>query len=183
MTGTIYLIAESDEDIEIVQVLLRKHGFNVRVERGINKRHGGLPELRKHLERSILDARARLNPATDCIAVLRDEDRFTESRRDLYNEVDAICTAQGIKRAVAINHIEAWLLGDEGFCQWLGIKAQNADAINAKEKLESLVRKKTGQHFTANTRSKALNHLSGVTHSPSLRAALKLLEDAPCTRK
>ncbi|MCK6580491.1 MAG: hypothetical protein L6Q98_20565 [Anaerolineae bacterium] len=182
MTGKIYLIAESDEDVEIAAAIIHVAHPSIRVVRATQKHTGGLSDMLKFLERSIQQAQTDADRRKDCVAVLRDEDLLTQSRRDLYQQVDEICRRYSVKRVIAVQHIEAWLLGNEGFCEWLGIKAQNSDGDNAKERLERFVRQVKKQEFSARIRTESLKHLNKINYSPSLLEALAVLDGAPCAR-
>jgi len=84
------------------------------------------------------------------------------------------------------DELESWLLADSGVCKWLEVKPQSHDEQRKpKERLDSQMKKRfPGLRYQGKGRSKLLEQISGDgdQHSPSMRAALKHLDDAPCTQ-
>lgn len=186
--GTIHLICEADTDANIVRAILKAKGFRVRVERiPMRSKQDGLSWLVKDVDLLIQTAIKKRQPG-DCIAVLHDVDEHTEPDRRRYEEIETICKKyqNNVVRVVARDEIEAWLFADEGICKWLGIKPDGPDTLpRPSERLNTLVKRKTGHDHTGVMRAKVLDHLNGTgdKHSPSLKDALEHLENAPCVRE
>jgi len=180
VSGTIYLIAEDTNDVDVVKAILQANEISVNVEKLFLTKHGGISRLDTQLTRLIQTARVKCGDR-DCIAVLHDADESTETRRKHHNRIRDICRDHHVPHIVAREEIESWLLADEGICQWLGIKAQNHDNMRKpKNRLNSLVKRKVKKDYSGATRKKVLNHVNGITRSPSLTEALKHLDGAPC---
>lgn len=185
--GTIHLICEADSDANIVRAILKAKGFRVRVERiPMRSKQDGLSWLVKDVEILIKTAIKKRQPG-DCIAVLHDVDEHQEPDRRRYKEIETTCQKyrNDVVRVIARDEIEAWLFADEGICQWLEIKPDKPDGIpRPSERLNSLVKSKTGHDHTGSIRAKVLSYLDGTgdKHSESLREALEHLKNAPCVR-
>ncbi len=185
MSGTIHLIVESDKDIMVMKAILEARNIFVKIRPlpPIDKL-GGISRMAKSLSQNIKTAR-KSRKQNDCIVVLHDADELTtpDNRGD-YNSIQAICKEyKEVIHMVAHDELESWILSNKGICDWLGITQKNCDNVRLpSDKLNSLVRAKTGRDFTGLTREKVLTHLSGDTKSPSLQKALSHLENAPCLR-
>ena len=188
MSGTIYLIMESEKDVDVVRAILKARNITVRVEPlyPTGRKEIGVSRLAKELERLIAEAIAERQPG-NCIAVLHDADEFEQvPHRGDYQRIQSICQKhrREVVPIIADDELESWLLADEGICRWLGIKAENQDSRQKpKEYLNSLVKDKTGKRYQGANRSKVLDHIDGNTHSPSLQQALKHLDNAPCVER
>lgn len=181
MSGTIWLIVEDEEDKHIAEQLLIKSGFRVRI-RFRQSGPGGISRLQSQLEELIREA-INNQSRHDCIAVLHDWDEHKQSDRAIYTNIEATCKRYPVKYIVIPNSIEAWLLADAGLCKWLEIKQDNWDThTDPKHELNRLLKDKKGIRFQGPKRTQVLSHLTGNTVSPSLREALRHLENAPCTR-
>lgn len=184
--GTIHLICEADTDAKIVQAILNKKGFRVKVER-IGHKQGGLSRMVKDIEVFIKTAIEKRQTG-DCIAVLHDIDTHTEPDRRGYIHIETVCERyrKDVVRIPAYNAIEAWLLADEGIAHWLSHpnKPKPDQISDPKEHLNKLVKARTGRDHTGVIRAEVLSHLdrTGDKHSDSLREALDHLKNAPCVR-
>ena len=182
MSGTIYLIAEDRTDADVVRAILHAHGIAVHVSPLPPTGGGGISRMAKDLERLIETARNKRNPG-DCIAVLHDADELVEPRREHYQRIEAICRRHrdDVIHVVAHDEIEAWLLADEGVCRWLETSVNNQDRQRKpSDRLKRLVKRKLKKDYSGPNRAKVWSQLDGTNHSPSLKQALKHLENAPC---
>ncbi len=124
----------------------------------------------------------------DCVAVLHDADEQTEPERQLYEKIRLVCERfkKHVVHVIAKDEIEAWLLADEGLCQWLSIRARNCDGQKRpSDELKRLVQqKKQPMKYQGPDRAKVLAHVdgSGDKYSPSMREALEHLKNAPCVK-
>lgn len=189
MSGTIWLICESKKDFHIVEAILKKRYPQVTVE-PLFPRGGksNLSRLTHQLERLIKDALEH-HETGDCIVVLHDLDIQTRPHdRADYQRIEQICTnhRRYVTRIEAMDEIEAWLLADTGFCEWLtNTRPQNWDERKKPSvTLDTLLNEAKKPKFTIENMPKILLALDGTgdKHSPSLRKALEHLKDAPCTR-
>lgn len=186
MPGRIWLIAEDESDLEVVQSILARKKFAIKVLlRKPDAAQGGISRFAKELDKLVRNIRERKEP-NDCIAVLHDTDEHHETNRERYDHIKQICAKYraDVVLVTARSQIEAWLLADNGLCAWLETSPRNWDEqSDPKSEFHRLLSKK-GIGSKARARSEALKHLdgSGDQRSPSLRAALKHLENAPCTK-
>lgn len=187
VTGRIILICEGMDDAEVVRSLLRAKGINVRVDARVPVNRG-ISALAKEIDRLVLSALAdKRKDRRTCVAVLHDADELSASEavRHSHRRIAEICSRyvrRGVKRIVANDAIEAWLLADSGVCGWLGIKPSNHDNIRQpKNRFESLLNAR-GAKVNATGRRQALEHLAGDgdVRSESMRMALDALHGAPC---
>ena len=186
MSATIWLITEDESDKVIVEALVRKKGFDVKVARlKLSGGSGGISRLAHQLKRLINDAKGMKGP-NDCIAVLHDADsHMQQANRQTYVEIERICKSEKVKLILAKDEIEAWLLADSGVCKWLDIRPRNNDEESKpKERLDSLLKQKHEMRYRERNQLEILAHLNGDgdTRSPSMREALQHLENAPCTK-
>ena len=185
MSGTIWLITEDEYDFKVVQqIVLRKKIIVGLKWRPMTGGSGGISRLADQLER-IIKSLVHEKGKQDCIAVLHDADTYRQPNRETYNEIRRICKQYKIAHITADDEMESWLLSDAGLCNWLAIKHEICDALKAPSKeLERLLKKKN-QHlkYQGRYRDEILKHLDGNILSPSLKEALKYLENAPCMRK
>jgi hypothetical protein len=189
MSQRLWLIVEDENDGVVVRHLLAKKGFALSIEViTATGGSGGISRLAAQLSQLIktIQANKRFDRQGDCIAVLHDHDEQTQQQnRKLYEDIEKVCAAQGIKRAVAIDELEAWMLADSGLCTWLEITPRNCDAIQKpSDQLRSHLSKKNLK-YQGKTRADVVSKLvgDGDRHSPSMREALKLFDDAPCLKK
>lgn len=189
MGGTIWLIVEDDTDAEVVKAILSAKGVAVSVNhRTPSSKTPGISQLAKEIDKLINDVISAKH-SNDCIAVLHDADEQSEPERRLYEKIRVVCERfrKHVVHVIATDEIEAWLLADEGLCQWLGIKARNCDMQRRpSDELKRLVQqKKQPLKYQGPGRDKVLAHLdgSGDKYSPSMREALEHLQDAPCVKQ
>jgi hypothetical protein len=187
VSGTVYIIVEGRTDGEIVKAILQQRYPKLRVE--TIKPTGNKPNLSRlatQLEELIKTALAKCSDH-DCIAVLHDADKHVQPDRADYEHIQEICKqyASQIKLVVAHDEIEAWLLADSGLCQWLNQTPRGYDG----ERQPSLILhhwldKAKKPRYREENLPRILKNLEGDgdKHSPSMREALKHLENAPCTR-
>jgi hypothetical protein len=181
MKPTIHLIGEDDSDALIVQKILDKRGFDIRID---FTGGGGVHNLLGQLEELISIAKKRLNER-DCIAVLHDADEMQQTDRQSYEKIKLICKREKIKLIIAHDTIEAWLLADSGVCKWLKVRAKNWDTQKEpKNALDSLMKKEKGKKYQGSGRTDLLSHIAGDgdQYSDSMKQALIHLKDAPCTK-
>lgn len=184
--SNLWLIVEGENDYDVVRHILKQRGISATVRRlDPTGNSGGISRLAAQLERLIATARQHrlYNNATDCIAVLHDQD-MGESYQIHHDRIRTICKREHIKQAVARDELESWLLADSGLCTWLGIEPGNWDEQPRPSAVLASRLKDKGQRYQGLHRTRINEHLSGDgdAHSPSMRAALQLLSDAPCTR-
>lgn len=178
LSGRIILITEGDSDVQYVQGLLTAYGYGqVRVLPILpaGTKHG-ITRLADQLERLISIAREE-RQVSDCIVVLHDADQLIQRPTDKpYQRIAIVCQQHpDVKHIQAHDEIEAWILGDEGFCKAVKHKVQNYDTLRQPSK-------QLASWAAGKTRASILRTLNGKTHSPSLQVALQLLVNAPCTR-
>jgi hypothetical protein len=172
-----------------VAAILKRRYPRVRVQslRPTGKKPN-LSRLAQQIERLIQQALVN-REASDCIAVLHDLDQFTrpnlKDRAD-YDHIKAVCSRyrKDVVLVVAWDEIEAWLLADPGLCAWLGIKPSNWDeARKPSEDIANFLDKAGKPKYREGNLSRILAQLDGTgdQFSPSLKAALAHLDDAPCT--
>jgi len=188
VSGSIHLIVEGESDPEVVRALLKAKKINVRVQPLFPTGGGiGISRLAGQLDRLIRTA-IQKRESGDCIAVLHDADeQVPQSHRDDYDQIKNICQQyrQDLVLVIAKDEIESWLLADEGLCKWLDVKPKNCDhESKPSERLNSLVKRKTGKDYTGRTRAQVLGHLdgSGDKLSQSMDDAMKHLQNAPCVQ-
>ncbi len=190
MSPTIWLIVEDETDGHMVQALLDGAlGQNKIRVAWLNPtgNTGGVSRLAHQLERLIQDAQRKRNPG-DCIAVLHDADELighTPEERKPYRRIKVICDKykNDVALIIARDEIESWLLADEGLCKRLKLTPRNWDTKpKPTEALRKAVRDEMGIEYSRK-REKVLIHVDGTGHkrSPSMRRAMKHLENAPCT--
>jgi|GEM_PF-2497679 len=184
MTRKIYVISESEDDPPILQALLNAQDINVRVVNR-TKGPGGVSRLADKLERLIQTIRQEPNRSQDdCIVVLHDVDTHSEPRREHYNKIKQICEKHLdiVVRIEARETIEAWLLSNDGMCQWLGILTQDRDGLtDPKGFLKTKIRNKHIKiKYQAFGKQKVVAQIKGIIHSTSFKEAIKQLRDAGC---
>jgi hypothetical protein len=193
MSGTIWLIAESRNDGEIARTIIRRKYPHVRVAVTMAPgKNPNISRLAQHIEGLIKQAMKRRKRG-DCIAVLHDADlqtRSNEEDRKDYDRIREVCESEEYRRHVVLviahDEIEAWLLADFGLCQWLNTRPRNWDEQRQpSETLKSLLDKANKPKYREENLPGILTHLDGTAdqHSPSLQAALRHLDDAPCVRQ
>jgi hypothetical protein len=181
MTRRLFLIVEDKTDVEVFKRFLElKNLSHIKIEAF---GRGGISHLQKDLDNLLLTALAKRNPG-DCIVVLHDADQQTGESRKIIAEIKQICkrySNQGVLHLEARDEIESWLLSDEGFCKWLGIRAKNEDSQNRPSgRLKTLLNDKKKKPYQAAGRQDVLNALNGNCHSESFKQAFKQLEEAGC---
>lgn len=183
MSATIWLITEDETDYRIVKRFIEVLRIVVRVRwLKTDAKPGSLSRLVDQLERLIETAQQQKAPH-DCIAVLHDADELVQPDRTKYNQIKAICERYNVKRIVAQDEIESWLLSDEGVCHWLGIKPTNNDSVQRPStELNSLMKKNKNLKYQGRDRDRVLGQLNGNNHSQSFQQARKILYDAPCIK-
>jgi hypothetical protein len=182
MTAMIWLIAEGHKDIQVARQLLQIHASHIEI-RSLG-RLAGIEVLVEELEEEIKTTIIQKGPY-DCIAVMYDLDEHTEPRRETYNRIEEICHrySDHVYQIRVRQKIEAWILADQGFAEWIGERHQNWDEEpDPKQKLGSLLDRHSKPKFQGSGVTKVLDHLNGNTRSESLKATLSHLENAPCTR-
>lgn len=184
MSGTIHLIVENKTDADVVRAILKAKQIDVRVRYLEPPNAGGISRLAKELEALIKTAKAK-RKSNDCIAVLHDADSLSETNRQNHDKIAAIYEKykSDVVLIIARDELEAWLLADEGLCQWLGEKAKNCDGEKQPSlRLNRAVKKKTKRGYSGSNRDKVLEKLdgSGDKYSPSMEDAMKHLNNAPC---
>lgn len=184
--GTIWLIVEDKDDADVVRAILKARDVSVRIEPlPPSVQTGGIYRLLDQLEELIQVAYKRRRQ-NDCVAVLHDSDKHRQPDRTVYDRIEAICKKHRVKLVVAEDEIESWLLADGGVSRWLGITPKRWDTQpKPKDTLRGLVQQKRQPlKYQGPGRDKVLKQIDGTgdKYSPSLRGALALLEDAPCTK-
>lgn len=183
MSGTIHLIVEDKTDGDVVRAILKAKQINVKIRHLNPTKQGGISQLAKEIEQLIENAIA-LKKKRDCIVVLHDADLQTQDNRNDYEKIKSICNNKKyVVHIQAVDEIESWMLADEGLCKWLEIKPKNWDKQRKpSDNLKSLVNKKTKRGYSGANRAKVLEKLDGTgdKYSPSMRAAINHLENAPC---
>jgi hypothetical protein len=177
---TIYLIVEDETDAEVVNAILKAKGISLNIYR---LGSGGIFSLAKQLK-DLIEIAKKKRKKGDCIAVLHDADIHKQPKRQAYEQIKAICKeySSDVRLIIAHDEIEAWLFADEGFCKWLGIKAENADRLkHPSARLNSIIKDKKGKKYSL-IRSQALTHLDGTgdKYSPSMQKAVAALIEADC---
>ena len=116
-------------------------------------------------------------------AVLHDLDSHKQPKREIYNQIGAICKQAKVKHVSAHDELESWLLSDEGIADWLNIKHENWDEQKSpSERLDSYLNKVHKINYRGRYRQEVLKHLNGNIISPSFQKALKHLDNAPCIK-
>jgi len=178
------VIAESKDDPKILEALFKTKQIKSKI---INrtKGPGGVSRLADNLERliqTILQEPGRSQD--DCIVVLHDVDIHSEPRREQYNKIKQICGKYTniVIRIEAVDTIEAWLLSNEGICQWLGITTDNRDGLtDPKGFLKTKIRDKHKSiKYQAFGKQKVVAQIKVIIHSTSFKEAIKQLRDAGC---
>lgn len=186
MSGTIWLIVEGQNDADIVRAILKKRYPKTRVESlKPPEKNPNLAKLAKHIEDLIKRAKVRRKKG-DCIAVLHDADLLSnpDNRAD-YERIRQMCEKykRNVRLVVANDEIEAWLLADVGFCEWLKTPPRNCETMKQPSlHLQSLLDKASKPKYRIENLSKLLRYVNGKTHSPSLQAELDYLADKPCVK-
>lgn len=184
MSEVIWLIAESDEDVDVFRQILNQKGIQVRVEKVGVGAVRGISKLANQLPKLIGQARANKRYRTHhCIVVLYDRDVLLTNRKD-HDHIEQICGREGAIYLIADDKIEAWMLADKGLCKFLrrNIKARNWDGYsNVKDKLEENLRKKN-MTYSGRDRQKVIAHLDGTgdIYSPSMQTSLSTLRAREC---
>lgn len=185
MSGIIHLIVEDENDGKAIRKILEKRRFQVRVRvYQPTGGSGGISRLAKQLEKLVATARAN-RKRNDCIAVMHDQDDQTQQRhREDYELIARICTEQEVKLVIPRDELESWFLADTGLCTWLGIAPRNRDEQRKpSNELRTLLGARN-MKYQGRDRTKVIEKLDGTgdQYSPSMREALRHLENAPCIR-
>lgn len=187
MSGTLYIIVEGRTDGEIVASLLARRYPKLRVVP--IKPIGSKPNLSRLVEQieELIKTALAKRGKRDCVAVLHDADTQVQPDRAAYERIQKICEQHAlyVKLVVAYDEIEAWLLADSGLCKWLGQTPRNYDGERQPSLiLRSWLDKAGKPKYREENLPRILNNLEadGYKFSPSMQAALKHLEDAPCIR-
>lgn len=186
MSRIIYLTTEDRMDANVIRAFIRAKQLLFEIKeselqvRGINQLAAQLGNIIK----SFLKERR----AGDCIAVLHDADALTQTDRTRYDQIRQVCDRyrEDVFLVIARDELEAWLLADEGLCDWLGEKPGNKDEMKRpSDRLKSLAKAKMNRDYGQRTQEQVLKHLNGTAdkHSPSFQQALAHLNNAACTRK
>lgn len=188
MAGTIWFIVEGQFEDEIIRAILKNRYPQVHTR--FLRPTGATPNLSrlaKQIE-NLIQTALKARQHGDCIAVLHDADLQTRPHaREDYEQIKKICQqyTQHVKYIVASDEIEAWLLADNGLCNWLGRKAANVDNMRKPSEVLAKALDKAGKpKYRKDNLRKIVTQMdaSGDTYSPSLREALKHLENAPCVQ-
>jgi hypothetical protein len=185
MSPAIWLIAEDQDDAQLVRALIQKRGLSITVRHvQMEGGSGGISRLAAQLEKLIQGA-IRKRQSGDCVAVLHDADKQTQPDRTVYNKIEAICKKYqtDVTLVFAYDAIESWLLADAGLCQWLETKPKNHDKTpKPKDVLRSLLQHKKRMKWSGPDRDKVLAHIdgSGDRCSPSMKKAVAHLKELPC---
>lgn len=183
--GIIWLICEDESDAPVIQNLLKAHGYEVTVkELPPTGGRGGISRLAAQIDRLIATARAKVagNPNA-CFAVFHDADQQTEAHKQHQEKIEQVCKFEGVKRIVAFDELEAWLLADTGVCKWLGCEPGNHDSLRKpSDRLDTYLKKAGKGKLDSRSRLNASKQASGDSRSPSLKKELKHLDGAPCVR-
>jgi hypothetical protein len=182
MSGAIWLITEDEADSKAVQEILYASGFVIKVIwLQTTGGGGGIYRLVEQLE-TLIEYALKKKANNDCVAVLHDADEHKQPNRETYDEIRRICKKHNVYHVVAKDELEAWLLADAGICRWLGIKHEGWDSQKEPSRdLERFLKKLNPRmKYQGHYRAEVLKHLNGDNLSPSLKKALKHLENAPC---
>jgi hypothetical protein len=186
MSGIIHLISEDRTDALVVQAILNKKRYKVRVKMHPTSR-GGISRLAQELEALIkecIDQRTR----NDCIAVLHDADKHTLSNHPDHDSIKRICQRYSthVVEIVAHDELESWILADSGLYKWLrrGTPGNWDERRKPSESLEGLLKNNHKSPYRGRGREEVLSHLAGDGDkcSPSMEKAVKHLENAPCVK-
>jgi hypothetical protein len=185
MTATIHLIVEDRRDAEVIRSILRAKKLNIQI-RPMPPKSGGIFRLAKELD-NLIQVALHNRESGDCIAVLHDADEQTQVNREVYEHIKRICTSykKDVVLVVARDELEAWLLADNGVCQWLGIAPKNRDAEKRpSDTLAGLMQSKYKLKYQGSDRAGIFTHIDGTgdKFSPSMQKALQHLENAPCMK-
>ncbi|MHB8630269.1 MAG: hypothetical protein ACYDBJ_26835 [Aggregatilineales bacterium] len=191
MSPTIWVITESDWDYEVFKTILRGKGQTSALKRlQMTGGSQGIGALVKQLPTLMRAKRAAKDwREDDCIAVLHDTDAQTMGRQEVhYKAIDDLCKKQSAVHLIVNEKIEAWLLADGGICRFLEsavghkIRRKSWDSSpNVKTDLENFLGQAKMSHI-GRDKTKLLDHLDGTgdEHSPSLKKAIRDLQDAGC---
>jgi hypothetical protein len=184
MPCTLWLIVEDETDGEVVQALLKGRDVTVKPLAPTGGT-GGLSRLRIQLRRLIQTAKQRRGSQDGCIAVLHDQDITDPRKQAEHKAINDICDAEQVVLVIACDEIEAWLLADNGLCEWLGMKPHNWDEQpKPSEELKRQIRNRYPRmRYPGRDRHKILEQVDGTghQHSPSMQLAIRILESSPCT--
>lgn len=190
MSGAIWLIVEGPTDEEILRTLIkRKYPYvHIHISRPPGK-NPNLSLLARYVEiliQQIIDNRKRKR--VDCIAVLHDVDLYVRlnDRKD-YEKIATICKKykKQVKHITAADEIESWLLSDAVMSKRLGIPHKSWDNEKQPSKaLSTYLDEATPPlpKYRVENLNRILIHMGDNNLSPSFQAALKHLENAPCTK-
>lgn len=183
----IWLIPEDKTGFYVFQAILSAKGINAHLK--LWGEANGISRLANQLE-DLIKIALRRKAEQDCIVVLHDTDDSVQANRLLYDAIKQICEREEyqphVTEIVAVEEIEAWLLADGGFCDWLKIPPRAADnAAQPSKVLEQLLNKhKKKMVWNDDTKQKVIPHMdaSGDLLSPSMREAMQTFLSLPCTQ-
>lgn len=184
MTCTLWLIVEDECDGEAIKAILKAKRLDIEVEvKPPAGGSGGISRLARSLNENIRTAKTKME-SSDCIVVLHDWDiQKQQQNRKHYDEIEKICRREAVQLVIAHDELESWLLADEGFCKWLGIKPKQWDnEPKPSDILRSLLQKHKKLKYQGSDRKKIYNQLdgSGDKYSESMRDAYRRLMQWQC---
>ncbi len=189
--GRIYLFCEDITDGIVVQKLIQAKGLTADVEiRTPSGGKRGITHLAKDLRRLIASARPELKKLgkRSCLAVLHDADLTTDPRGHSQQAIKQICFAENVKLVVAYDELEAWLLADSGVRAWLNRPKSDARSHDGDKrpssKLNQWLKRANKPSLDNQMKEQTASHANGDgdSFSPSMKAALQQLLDAPCAK-
>lgn len=145
---TVVVIVESDNDGRAIRRLAETAGLPVRIS---ILPAGSIGELKRRGEKLIALAQDRILNGRGCVAVVADGDNKDVIRDEPHRSIATTCSRMGVPFVVARQAIEAWLLGDPGIRNWLGLPNLTSPETlsNPKKRLLTAYRKKTGRAMGA----------------------------------
>lgn len=186
--GRIYLFCEDKTDGIVIQKLLVAKGFNIDVQiRPPTGGKGGISRLARDLPRLIASERPNVKKfgKRACMVVLHDADWTTDPDGENQKKIKEICTKEKIKLIVANDELESWLLADSRVSKWLGQKARNFDndkrsSDTLNKWLKDANKPRLDGYMKEQIASRAKG--DGDKFSPSMKAAIEQLKNAPCSK-
>jgi len=181
----IYLLAEDKTGYFVLQAIVREKSINAVVK--LRGKAEGVSNLANEVEELIRLALAE-KALKDCFVVLHDTDDSVQAYRENYDKITLICDKykEHVTRLEATEEVEAWLLADEGLCNWLGIKAKASDSLKRpSDRLKSLINARSG-NWTWNKlhQPRILENMTATGDktggSASMQIAMKRLAQLPC---
>ena len=174
---TVVVIVESDNDGSALRRFAETAGLPIHVN---VLPAGSIGEMKRKCDRLIALARSRYRDGHGCVAVVVDGDNKDSQVDEPHKSIAACCRQEGVPFVVVRQAIEAWLLGDPGIREWLGVEnVRNPETLsNPKQKLLTAYRKKTGRSMgAARVFNDVMPHSQGIEaeRCPSWRQAVETL--------